>query len=175
MIFIQNNKKGFSLIEVLIASVVASIIILGIYKIFSDFLFVRKYFFNRKDRIEILSKIVSLMQADIRAKIGKFYFKRDGIGNIYLSFNTTHSLLFNNAVPVKVTYLFKRDYYNKHTLYRIEEEENTGIKIKIPLTDMIENIKFGFFRQNRSDVIKITLKMWDKTYTFAQRSMILEE
>ncbi len=175
-----RGKSGFSLIEVLVAVAVASVIITGMVKLFSDFLSIREYFYDKKDRMEILSKIVLVMQADIRAKTGKFILKKDLYGNSCLSFDTTHSLLFNNAVPVTVTYFLKKQQGNKGVLYRREQERYTGMMLEIPLTDLVQGLNFKFFYQDRwqdipSDVVKVSLKIWNKTYTFSQRSLILEK
>ncbi len=171
-----TDKKGLTLLEFLIAIVVSSIVILATYKLFNTLFNTRIYLNSKKDKAEILTKIALLLQKDIRCKTSEFKIEHLGDKTI-LSFYTTNSLFFNGAFPVKVSY-FLETHNNKRIFYREETSEETGLSLRIPLSDLFQEIKYEFFLHGMwtgssvSNIIKITLKTKTSSYSLTERSII---
>lgn len=173
----MRNKGGFTLLEVLVAVAIAAVIMAGAYKIFSNLILIREHFKGKKDKIEIIAKMVLLMQADIRGKVGKFIVRKDDEGVTYLEFTTTHSLFFSGAVPVKISYFLKKDENNRQYLYRKETDVASGIDLCIPLTNMVQGIGYKFYLHNHwqdtpTNLIQVCFKIRSETYCFAQRGIV---
>ncbi len=170
------NKRGFTLLELLIAIGTSAIIILAIYGLFNTLFITRVYLDSKKDRAEVLTKVALLLQKDIRCKIGTFEIEHIG-DETKLSFYTTNSLFFNGAFPVKVSYFLER-HNNRNIFYREEVSEGTGLFLKIPLTDLFKEVRYEFFSHgiwedsNVSEIVRITLKTETSSYSLTERSII---
>ena len=161
------NKRGFTLLELLIAIVTSAIIILAIYGLFNTLFITRVYLDSKKDRAEVLTKVALLLQKDIRCKIGTFEIEHIG-DETKLSFYTTNSLFFNGAFPVKVSYFLER-HNNRNIFYREEVSEGTGL---------FKEVRYEFFSHgiwedsNVSEIVRITLKTETSSYSLTERSII---
>ena len=171
-----GKRDGFTLIEILVAIILSGIIIVGLMKTFDGLINAKSYIEAKKEKIEILDKISLIMQADIRCKIGNFKIETDGMTK-KLSFITTHSLFFNGAVPVNVSYWLSQDDNGKRFLYREEKDDKAGIDLLIPLTTVFSKADYKFYlngrwQDNISQIVKISLTSKGRVYNITQRGMI---
>ncbi len=175
----KKAPGGFTLLEILVALVISSIIILGVFNIFKTILNARNYSLKKAREMEIVSKTISLIDADIRCKIGAFRVDTT-FGVTRLIFTTTHSLLFAGSLPVVVSYFIKEE--NGHyTLYRREENIRAGEDMSIALSHAFKKVSYQFYLDGQwtnntpTNIIKITLTDIDnRKYTFAIRGMVEE-
>ena len=168
-----TNKKGFSLFELLVAIGIGSIVVLGVFETFKTVIKARESLTERN--VEVIAKIVLLLQKDIRCKVGKFELNTEG-DTQKLSFYTTNSLFFSGAVPVKVSYFLNKEE-GKNLFCREEVSEEAGVDFTIPLTDLLEKVEYKFLSQGEwrdtpSEVVKISLYTKDASYYFVQRSVL---
>ncbi len=170
-----GRRFGFTLLEILIAVFLSSIIMIGLYELFNSVLNAKVFSETKQDKTEIIYKIVSLMQKDIRCKVGDFYITYRG-GKRILNFNTTDSLFYGGSVVVNVSY-YTDDIGGKTYLVREEKNKNLGEDLAIPLTDYFRDIKFKFYyagewTDTASPIIKITLYSKGRKISFVARGMI---
>ncbi len=170
-----DRRFGFTLIEILIAVFLSSIIMLGLYELFNSVLNARVFSETRQDKTEIIYKVVSLMQKDIRCKVGDFYITyRDG--RKVLSFDTTNSLFYGGSLIVNVSYY--TDEIDGR-VYLVREEKNDVLKedLVIPLTDYFKSVNFKFYYAGEwtdrvSPIVKIILTAKDRKVSFVARGII---
>ncbi len=169
------RRSGFTLLEILIAVFLSSIIMVGLYELFNSVLNAKTFSETRQDKTEIIYKVVSLMQRDIRCKVGDFFVTYRG-GKRILDFNTTDSLFYSGFVVVNVSY-YTEEIDGK--VYLVREEKNSDLNedIAIPLTDYFRNIEFKFYYAGEwtdtvSPIVKITLYGKDKNVSFVTRGVI---
>ncbi len=174
--FSTTKQKGFTLLEILVAIAISSIIIIGLFDIFKNVINTRTYAFKHTSSTQIVSKTISLMDRDIRCKIGGFSLS-NAFGVKKLTFKTTDSLKFAGSVPVTVSYYIKSKG-NKRYLVREETNESAGVDMSIYLTDMFKKIDFKFYSKGDwvdsvSDIIRIYLFTNNsKKYVFTVRGMM---
>ncbi len=169
------KKDGFSLLEILVALLIGSIITIGLFELFNTVMDTRSYALKKGNSIESVSKIISLFDSDIRCKIGKFQITR-AYGVNKLSFTTSRSLFFSGSVPVTVSYYIDK-VNGKNILFRDEENIKAKESLTIPLTDIFNKIEFKFYSNGEwvdepSQIISISLFSKGKKYTFCQRGMV---
>ena len=170
-----TNRKGFTLLEILIAVFLSGIIILGLFELFNTVLNSEAFSKNKQERVELVYKIVSLINRDIRCKVGKFYVKTMD-GRKVLDFQTTDSLLFGGSLAVSVSYYIK-EYDGKPYLVREEKNGDAGEDLIIPLTDLFKKIDFRFYyggewRDAPSPIVKVILYSKTGKISFVCRGMI---
>ncbi len=174
--FFTISKKGFSLFELLVAIAVGSIIVIGLFDIFKNVVNTRDFALKESSYTEIISKTVSLMDKDIRCKIGKFELQNT-LGVTKLSFETTDSLRFAGSIPVFVSY-YMETKQGKSYLVREEQNEAAGYDMKTELSDIFKKIEFKFYSNGEwgdmpSDIVRIYLYTKNKKeYVFCARGMI---
>ncbi len=175
MCFITKRCYGFTLFELLVALVISSIIMIGIFEVFKNVLDTQEYTEKKGNHIELISKLVSLIDSDIYCKIGPF--KVQNTGNYKkLSFTTTHSLLFGDSLPVEVSYCLEKQE-NKFSFVREEREDWSGRELKIPLTNIFDKWNFKFYRQGEwvdsvSSIIMIILMSKKEKFSFVCRGIM---
>ncbi len=170
-----GRRFGFTLLEILIAIFLSSIIMLGLYELFNSVLSARVFSETKQDKTEIIYKTVSLMQRDIRCKVGDFYTTyRDG--RKILSFNTTNSLFYGGSLIVNVSY-YTDEIDGK--IYLVREEKNDALKedLVIPLTNYFRKVNFEFYYAGEwtdsvSPIIKIVLTAKGRKVSFVARGII---
>ncbi len=170
-----GKRFGFTLLEILIAVFLSGIIMVGLYELFNSVLSARVFSETKQDKTEIVYKVVSLIQRDIRCKVGDFYVTyRDG--KRVLNLNTTDSLFYGGSVVVSASY-YTDEIDGKVYLVREEENDDLNEDIAIPLTDYFKNIKLRFYHAGEwtdivSPIVKITLCGKNKKISFVARGMI---
>ena len=170
-----GKRLGFTLLEILIAVFLGSIIMLGLYELFNSVLSARVFSETKQDKTEIIYKTVSLIQKDIRCKVGDFYTTyRDG--RKILSFDTTDSLFYGGSIIVNVSYY--TDEIDGR-VYLVREEKNDVLKedLVIPLTDYFRKVDFKFYYAGEwtdsvSPIVKIILTAKDRKISFVARGII---
>ncbi len=173
----STTKKGFTLLEILIALAVGSIIILGLFKTLQTVMKSHDFVLKKSNSMEIIYKTISLIQKDIRCKIGSFQVS-SAFGKEKLSFKTTDSLRYAGSVPVNVSYYIE----NKDgKSYLVREESHNKETLKIRLTDFFKDIRFKFYYQGRwvsspeTRTIKVILTTNSKReYSFVAKGMLDE-
>ena len=173
----STTDKGFTLFEILIALAIGSIIILGLFKTLQTVIDSRDFVLQKSNSMEIAYKTISLIQKDMRCKIGNFHIS-SAFGKEKLSFKTTDSLKFAGSVPVGVSY-YMENVDEKG--YFVREEMHNKEALKIRLTDFFKNIKFKFYYQGKwvsspeTGIIKIILLANSKRkYSFVVKGMLDE-
>jgi len=170
-----GRRFGFTLLEILIAVFLSSIVMVGLYELFNSVLNAKMFSETRQNKTEIIYKVVSLIQRDIRCKVGDFYVTYRS-GKRVLNFNTTDSLLYGGSVIVNVSY-YTDDIDGKTYLVREEKNGDLNEDLAIPLTDYFRDIKFKFYYAGEwtdtvSPIVKITLYGKDGNVSFVARGMI---
>ena len=155
----SHTTKGFTLVEILIAVVLSSIILLGLYEMFASVFNYKGFGKNRHKKLVELEKVISLMQRDINCKVGSFGVQYD-FGRRILYFKTTHSLRYSNSAVAVVRYYLR---LSDHEFIR-EEVYPNGTRLKMPLTDMFSSFSFKFYQNGGfydkvSPVIRITFRL----------------
>jgi len=174
--FSTTKQAGFTLLEILVAIAISSIIIIGLFDIFKNVIDTRTYALKHTSSTQIVSKTILLMDKDIRCKIGGFNISNT-FGVKKLTFKTTNSLKFAGSVPVIVSYYIKNEG-SKRYLVREEENKAADVDMSIYLTDMFKKIDFKFYSKGDwvdsvSNIIRIYLFTKDsKKYVFTIRGMM---
>ena len=138
-----TNKKAFTLIEILIALFLSSIIMVGLFELFNSVLNAKVFSETKQNRTEMIYKIVSLISRDIRCKVGSFSTGSYN-GRKVLRFSTTDSILFGGSRIVRVAYYLK-EFNGK--LYLVREESNKSARedLIIPLTNIFRRFDYKFY------------------------------
>jgi prepilin-type N-terminal cleavage/methylation domain-containing protein len=141
------NKKGLTLIEILVAMVISSIIILGAYALFKSTTDIRISFKDKTDFTKIQTSLTLLFNRDLNASLNAKPDLSDYDNDKSISFVTFNSLFFNGAIPVTVTYSIKDNYL-------IREERNNAIDYK-QVIRLIKGIKsFDVYYFNGTEYTK---------------------
>lgn len=114
-------KKGFTLLELIIAIAISSIVAVGIFSVFSSIAGSRDKTVSQSQNIILIETLTRLFNKDARMMLGGS-LKVDKTGDRYrLTFRTYNSLRFNKALPVDITYYI--DDYN----WLVRQEENVDV------------------------------------------------
>ncbi len=171
-----TKRSGFTLFEILVAVVISSIIMLGLFELFKSVIDARGFSIKHSKDMEILTRAIKLMDSDIRCSIGEMRIE-ERFGTKRLIINTTHSLLFAGSVPVTV-YYYIDETNGKKTLIREEVNDKAGEDMVMPLTDTIDSFSCQFYSNGEwgeepSKLIRIKLHtVSNREYTFAARGML---
>ncbi len=172
------KKDGFTLFEILVAIAIGSIIVIGLFVILGNVMNAKTFISKKSSYMKTVAKTVSLMEKDIRCKIGRFNIS-NAFGVSTLSFYTTNSLRFAGSVPVKVSY-YMENKNNKTYLVRAETNRAAGEDLTIELTDIFDKMQFKFYSNGAwtdipSKIIRIYLYSRNgNKYVFTVRGMLGE-
>lgn len=134
-------RKGFTLIEMLIALAISSIILLTLYSVLNQTIISKRVVDRTSAEILKQVQLAELMNTDFR----QGYRRSFKVENITIEDNqevtaftlkTQNSLFFNNAIKVNV-------YYYLHPsgwFVRVEEEKNMHYYNAFPLLPDIQNV-----------------------------------
>ncbi len=162
-------KKGFTLIEILIASAISTIVALGVFSMFSSVAGSRDKIVIQSKNVVLQESLTRLINRDARMMVGGS-LKVDKSGQVYrLSFSTQNSMRFNKALPVDVTYYVDDDKY----LVRKEENDETAFTMEMRLMPDVEELSATFYNgsEYKEDVVtnakmmNITLKINEQIVT----------
>ena len=144
-LYFIKKDNGFTLLEMMIAILLSSIVILGAYILIVNIANVEYTVLKNRNTATIVCKLSRLINQDFREAISDT-LKYD---NNKLEFTTYHSLFFNNAIPVKVEY-----YINNNYLVRTEFRSDINYNKIIYLLPNIKNVRFMFWNKDRySDIL----------------------
>ncbi len=115
------NKQAFTIIELLIAMSISSIIALGLFSMFDAIVGTSQQSDTSSESIEIIQAITNLINKDVRMSNNSAFSvdNREDIGR--LKFSTQNSLRFNKAIPVDV------EYYVDDEGWFVRRESNTNM------------------------------------------------
>lgn len=156
-------KKGFTLLEILIATAISAIVALGVFSVFASVSSTREKTINHSQNIILQESLTRLMNRDARMMIGNS-IKVDKAGGVYrLSFSTQNSMRFNKALPVEVTYYIDDDRY----LVRKEENNDTAFTMEMRIMPNVEELSALFYdgteyKENvvtNAKMINVTMKI----------------
>ncbi len=140
-------KKGFTLLELLISSIVA----LGVFSIFSSIANMRDSAITQSRNIILQESFTRLINRDARMMIGNS-LSLDKSGQIYrLKFSTHNSMRFNKALPVDVTYYIDDENY----LVRKEENNDTAFSMEMRIIPNVTEFSATFYNgsEYKEDVV----------------------
>ena len=141
-----RSSSGFSLIEMLVAMVISSIILLAMYSIISQVASSKDVVDRNSETILKQVKLTQIINKDFR----QGYLSSFTDGNITLSrgetvdaflLSTQNSLFFNSAVKVKVAYYLDPSGW----LVRVEEEEDMQYYNAFPLLPSISSFSLSSY------------------------------
>jgi Tfp pilus assembly protein PilW len=115
-------KKGFTLLELLIAFLISILVIVSVYNILNSTINYSASSKQESEKINMKYNLTRLITDDITSVTDNNILKSSSFGNTTVSFSTLNTLVLNKMISIKVTYL-----YEKNILYRIEENEETGL------------------------------------------------
>ena len=139
LFFIKKNN-GFTLLEMMIAILLSSIVILGAYMLIVNIADIEHSIVRYKNDTTIICRLSSLINRDFRESISNTL----RFNNNKLVFTTYHSLFFNDALPVKVEYYTYNNYLVRH-----EYRKDINYSRTIYLLPNIKNMKFMFWHKDK--------------------------
>jgi len=164
-----NNKKGFTLVELIVSIMLLSIIAIFLYSTVSNLQKQNKMFSKLQHRVQKKEKIIDLLYDDI--------FESDELNITNKEFSLinikTKSTIFNISHPY-VTWLVSRD---KNTLLRFEsilpfDRLNSQNSYYYHISKVGENCeKFQIYQSSKKNKILIYIKFKEKKpmiYEFAK-------
>ena len=137
-------KKGFTLLELLIAAAISSIVALGVFSIFSSIANMRDSSITQSRNIILQESLTRLINMDARMMIGNS-ISLDKSGQVYrLKFSTQNSMRFNKALPVDITYYIDDGIEYKEDVAANAKMMNITVKINeqqivIPVARTMDN------------------------------------
>jgi prepilin-type N-terminal cleavage/methylation domain-containing protein len=165
----NSSKKGFTLIEVLIALVLSSMVLAGVYTTFSSLLNTKEATEDSYYKNNLLISARKLVKPDMMQMHKESLSITTRDGNDALSFITNNSIKLEKAVPVTVSYYVEDDYL-------IREEKNTSMNYewKMPLIGNVTEFKIQSHNGNtftdeydRMDtIVKVTFKVKEYEVAF---------
>ncbi len=108
----MKNNNGFTILELLIAIAISAVVVLGGYSLLSSTVNTRTSLSNATINAKISSVLDKLISEDIESVSKRTINLTEDIdGNSVLKINTWHSLFFNSAIPVDVSYYIEDGYF----------------------------------------------------------------
>ncbi|NOX19773.1 MAG: prepilin-type N-terminal cleavage/methylation domain-containing protein [Nitrospirae bacterium] len=175
--FITTNKKGLTLVEVLIALAISAIILSALYSAFATTLSTEDALTKRVEGFREYVMLSELLRSDLRCMIDKVTVRNDFYGD-RIEFNTTHSLHYGYSRPVRVTY-FVEDINERFVLFRQEISSTGESLMKLRLIEGIDDFKVMLFFENSwvekagsDDFLKVLYKYRGKRWSITGGRLI---
>ena len=137
------NNIGFTLIEILVAILISSIIVIAGYGVFNSVVSLKYVNEKKSDFNLIKNKLTILLNSDINSSVNVNPEKNDFL-NEKFSITTRNSLFFNRSIPVTVIYSLK-----DNCLFRSEINSQLGLKRTIKLIGGIKKFEVRYFNGNK--------------------------
>ncbi len=144
-------RKAFTLLELLIATAISSIVALGVFSIFSSITNMRDIAIIQSKNIILQESLTRLLNRDARMMIGSS-LSLEKAGQVYrLKFSTQNSMRFNKALPVDITYYIDDDNY----FIRKEENNDTAFSMEMRIMPNVTEFSATFYDgvEYKEDVI----------------------
>lgn len=154
------DKKGFTLVELMIAVALAGLVLTGAYAVFGTILTSKEISQKASDAIIIDSKLSSILAADFRQSVLNSPEIKSLVNGVALKIQTHNSLFFQGALPVEVLY-----YVDENYLVREEKMPLMDFEQKMRLINNADNFTVFFYENGEyhdktvmdGNIIKITL------------------
>ncbi len=167
------NKRGFTLVEVLIALSITALVITGLYSAFSTTLNTEEGINSRKEGLKEYLVLSELLRADMRTMIDNRAEIKTGLYGDTLTLNTTHSLFYASSKPVRVSYYLK-EIEDRLVLFRKEQELDGTDIMELRLLEGVDGFEALFNingewirREGKEDFVRIVYtyrgKKWSVT------------
>lgn len=163
-------KKGFTLLELLIATAISSIVALGVFSIFSSIANMRDGSIIQSRNIFLQEALTRLLNRDARMMIGNS-ISLDKAGQVYrLKFSTQNSMRFNKALPVDVTYYIDDENY----LVRKEENNDTAFSMEMRIIPNVTEFSASFYdgTEYKEDAVS-NAKMMNITLKINEQQIVI--
>lgn len=165
---LMKQTKGFTLVELLIALLISSFVIMGSYSLMDASINAKSFWSNKQEYQTIYKSLYKLINEDIISTSSRnINVSKDSMSDSDLvNFETQNSLYFNQSMPVRITY-FTEDGY----LIRREEHNILQNPLEIKLISGVKefNVK-GYdgdeFSERNFDtkLLKFNIKINGKDY-----------
>ncbi len=108
----MKMNKGFTLVELLIALLISSFIIMGAYALLDTTINARESLGNRQNYQKMYKSIYEIINDDIiSSEENKINVKKEVMtDNVEITFTTQNSIYFNQSLPVNVRYYVEDNY-----------------------------------------------------------------
>ncbi len=134
----MKNNSAFTLLEMLIALAISSLVIIGGYSLLNCIATTKTELSRNEQNIAIVTKLSDLMNQDYRqATLKSVKITNDDLGNEEITFSTYNSIFFNKSIPVIVKY-----YISNHYLIREEIRKDINYDRLIRLIPDVKKISF---------------------------------
>lgn len=163
-------KKGFTLLELLIATAISSIVALGVFSIFSSIANMRDGSIIQSRNIILQETLTRLLNRDARMMIGNS-ISLDKAGQVYrLKFSTQNSMRFNKALPVDITYYIDDENY----LVRKEENNDTAFSMEMRIIPNVTEFSATFYdgTEYKEDAVS-NAKMMNITLKINEQQIVI--
>lgn len=163
-------KKGFTLLELLIATAISSIVALGVFSIFSSIANMRDGSIIQSRNIILQEALTRLLNRDARMMIGNS-ISLDKAGQVYrLKFSTQNSMRFNKALPVDITYYIDDENY----LVRKEENNDTAFSMEMRIISNVTEFSASFYdgTEYKEDAVS-NAKMMNITLKINEQQIVI--
>lgn len=160
-------KKAFTLLELIIAIAISSIVAVGIFSVFSSIVNSRDRTIAQSQNIILTESVTRLINRDARMMVSNS-LKVDKTGGRYrLSFRTLNSLRFNKSMPVDITYYIDDDNW----LVRKEENVDVYFNMEMKLIPNVTDLKATFYTGSEFREETVTdAKIMNVSITFDNRT-----
>lgn len=169
-----SNKSGFTLIEVLTATVISSIIIIAVYSIFNSITKVQADTTVKNDFNLLKNKLTILLNEDINSSVN-IKTESDDIFDVKFTIVTFNSLFFNHSIPVTVVYTLQDGF-----LIRSEINKKLDFRQDIRLIPGIKNFEVLYYNGNEytdtesdSSIFKFNVETADGKFQITAGKLLL--
>ena len=165
MYTMKNDNRGFTIIELLIAMVLASMVLTGVYKTFDALINTKEATEESYYRNNLLLSAKKIVKPDVLQLYKNTMSVSHGSENDTLTLTTNNSIKMEKAFPVQVTYYIDDDDY----LIREEKSPQLGYEWKLPLLKNVTEFKVLSHNGNEftksysttDTIIKVSFKVKD--------------
>ncbi|MBZ4671821.1 prepilin-type N-terminal cleavage/methylation domain-containing protein [Deferribacterales bacterium Es71-Z0220] len=136
-------KKGFTLLELLIAFLISVLVISAVYSMLNST--INYSIASKEEGLKINTKynLNRIITEDITSLTDISITKETLFGETSFKLTTMNSIVLNKAVPVTVTY-----FVEDKKLYRVETNENIGLNEKFELLQNVQKFDVLNFDSN---------------------------
>ncbi len=170
----KSSKYGFTLIEILVATVISSVIVIASYSVFNSIITVKSSTSLKNNLNTVKNKLAILINGDINSSLNREPEKSDSFDEKFsvVSFN---SLFFNRSLPVTVVYSLEDDF-----LVRKEINSSIGFERKIKLIGGIKRLEVLYYdgneyteTENKSFICKFVFETIDGNFEIIAGKLLL--
>lgn len=145
-------KKAFTLIELIIAMAVSSLVAAGLFTMFSTVAGVRDRSVSQSDNIIVTEALTNIINKDVRMMTDNSLSVDSSTDKKKLKFTTQNSLRFNKSLPAEVSYYIDDDDW----LVRREMNTDVLYDMEMKLIPGVTEMTMEFYddKEYKEDVVK---------------------